>query len=572
MIKKIKWYGEIPTESKSWLSFVVQNGLGYEYDDMNRPSKIIVSSDDNNGSITDSIQLKLEKNNTIERRSAIVKFYQDGGNTLFYKVSQKKGHVKIPVKEETRLKEYVNKAIVIKPKEGKCEFDTKSLTFTANFTYNEVNEIYTIGYYADTEESYEELKETVTSNTKSVEDVNLFTWATDNGNITNGVLSLNKNTNKEKAKTYNVTVSYSGVNDTATVTQGVEPPPKPKTKYFEVITNVENANVEFSNNNKTFTKTVTAVNDNGKYKARIELEENLIQQYGAIYGKVTNALPADVRQTPKIGIKLPKDNDFQTNITQRNYEFIGKDVNVLVHTTVDVTKHIYEGNNSEIQANSSITITSKVNEVQEKVGYKCSLDNYVLPDEMIEEKTSNSFTSYIKNDVVVFHIKPNNGETGRSRVILFKTEEINGVSATATFTLTQYPDFDNIKNRKFICFFQTKFKADMGDELISDVHSYTITYKLNGETRVVKKTKNDFILTDEQNNRILFAQIDIPYSNNMENYKFEVENILLGKDVDSQLNTTFVHEEFNDDTSSWHVINGDIHLKDNFTYVLVSGK
>lgn len=572
MIKKIKWYGEIPTESKSWLSFVVQNGLGYEYDDMNRPSKIIVSSDDNNGSITDSIQLKLEKNNTIERRSAIVKFYQDGGNTLFYKVSQKKGHVKIPVKEETRLKEYVNKAIVIKPKESNCEFDTKYLTFTANFTYNEVNEIYTIGYYADTEEAYEELKETVTSKTKSVEDVNLFTWATDNGNITNGVLSLNKNTNKEKAKTYNVTVSYSGVNDTSTITQGVEPPPKPKTKYFEVITNVENANVEFSNSDKTFTKSVTAVNDNGKYKARIELEEALIQQYGAIYGKVTNMLPEDVRQNPKIGIKLPKDNDFQTNITQRNYEFIGKDVNVLVHTTVDVTKHIYEGNNAEIQPNSSITITSKVNEVQEKVGYKCSLDNYVLPDEMIEEKTSNSFTSYIKNDVVVFHIKPNNGETERSRVILFKTEEINGVSATATFTLTQYPDFDNIKNRKFICFFQTKFKADMGDDLISDVHSYTITYKLNGETRVVKRPKNDFILTDEQNNRILFAQIDIPYSNNMENYKFEVENILLGKDVDSQLNTTFVHEEFNDDTSSWHVINGDIHLKDNFTYVLVSGK
>ncbi len=570
MIKKIKWYGEIPTESKSWLSFVVQNGMGYEYDDINRPSKIIVTSDDNNGSITDSIQLKLEKNNTIEKRSAIVKFYQDGGNTLFYKVSQKKGHVKVPTKTELRLKENINKAIVINPKEVNCEFDTKTLSFTADFTYNEVNEKYTIGYYADTEEAYEDLTETITSDTKTVNDVNLFTWSSDNGSISNGVLSLNKNTNKEKAKTYNVTVSYSGVNDTASVIQGVEPPPKPKTKYFEIVTNLKNAVVEFSNADKSFTKTATTVSDNDKYKARIEIEEPLIQQYGAIYGKITNNLPEEIKRNPQIGIKLPNGSNYETNISRNNYEFIGGNLNVLVHTTLDVTKYSYEGNNSEIQPDSSLEITFKTIETQEAIGYKCSLDKHVLPDEMIEDNMTNSFNSFIKNDAIVLHVKPNDGETERSRVILFNTEEINGVTKTATLTLTQMPNFDNIKNRRFVCYFQTKLTDDVGLSLRDNVKSYIITYKLNGETKVIKKSGNEFILIEEDNNRVVFAQLEIPYSNNMENFTFRVENIVLGKDLEKLVNTSFSHEKFDDDTNSWHVINDEIHLKDNITYVLVS--
>lgn len=49
MAEKVKWYGEISSEYISWLSFAVQEGKGYEYNDMNRPSKIIVTADDNDG-------------------------------------------------------------------------------------------------------------------------------------------------------------------------------------------------------------------------------------------------------------------------------------------------------------------------------------------------------------------------------------------------------------------------------------------------------------------------------------------------------------------------------------------
>jgi hypothetical protein len=56
----------------------------------------------------------------------------------------------------------------------------------------------------------------------------------------------------------------------------------------------------------------------------------------------------------------------------------------------------------------------------------------------------------------------------------------------------------------------------------------------------------------------------------MENFTFRVENIVLGKDLEKLVNTSFSHEKFDDDTNSWHVINDEIHLKDNITYVLVS--
>ena len=62
MRKKIRWYGVIPKSAWSWLSFVVQDGKGYEYNAKERPTKIIVTSDDNDGKIPDNIHLKVEKN------------------------------------------------------------------------------------------------------------------------------------------------------------------------------------------------------------------------------------------------------------------------------------------------------------------------------------------------------------------------------------------------------------------------------------------------------------------------------------------------------------------------------
>ena len=259
MTEKVKWYGEIPSEYISWLSFAIQEGKGYEYNDMNRPSKIIVTADDNDGISPEDIFFDVKENSTADERSAIVKFYQDGGKQAEFLVLQAVGHVKIQTKEETRFKEYIDKQIVISPKTTNCTFQATSATFTATFSYKEVNDKYQIGYYADTKEPYEDFVESVTSETKSISDVTKFDWSSDNGSsITNGNLTFNENTDRVNPKTYNVSVTYSGVSDTAVVTQGTDD------SFVEYIvrTNLNGATATFTENGETLaTSNVTDSGD-----------------------------------------------------------------------------------------------------------------------------------------------------------------------------------------------------------------------------------------------------------------------------------------------------------------------
>ena len=220
---KVEWKGIIPEEARSWLSFSIQRGLGYEYNSTQKPYEIIVSSDDNNGINTDEIFFDIETNENVEPRSAIVTFYQSKGKIAKYLVKQAVGHIKVFEKQEIISNgDKTETSIVISPKKINCNYDDTSVAFNATFSYKELSYLYNHYYYADTKEKVKELFRTITSDTKTISDVNQFTWSSDNGTITNGLLKFNKNSDRDHSKIYNVSVSYLGQTDNAIVTQGAD--------------------------------------------------------------------------------------------------------------------------------------------------------------------------------------------------------------------------------------------------------------------------------------------------------------------------------------------------------------
>lgn len=220
---KVEWKGIIPEEARSWLSFSIQRGLGYEYNSTQKPYEIIVSSDDNNGINTDEIFFDIETNESIEPRNAIVTFYQSKGKIAKYLVKQAVGHIKVFEKQEIISNgDKTETSIVISPKNVNCNYNDTNVAFNATFLYKELSYLYNHYYYADTKEKVKELFRTITSDTKTISDVNQFTWSSDNGTITNGLLKFNKNTDRDHTKIYNVSVSYLGQTDNAIITQGAD--------------------------------------------------------------------------------------------------------------------------------------------------------------------------------------------------------------------------------------------------------------------------------------------------------------------------------------------------------------
>ena len=242
---KVEWKGIIPEEARSWLSFSIQRGLGYEYNSTKKPYEIIVSSDDNNGINTDEIFFDIEANENIEPRNAIVTFYQSKGKIAKYLVKQAVGHIKVFEKQEIISNgDKTETSIVINPKTVNCNYNDTNVAFNATFSYKELSYLYNHYYYADTKEKVKELFRTITSDTKTISDVNQFTWSSDNGTITNGLLKFNKNSDRDHSKIYNVSVSYLGQTDNAIVTQGVD------NSFVEYIvrTNIRDAMAIFKDN------------------------------------------------------------------------------------------------------------------------------------------------------------------------------------------------------------------------------------------------------------------------------------------------------------------------------------
>lgn len=344
MTKKVEWHGTIPNEAQSWLTFSNQSDKGYEYNKYF--TEITASTDDNSGSITDEIKFNVKKNNTLHNRTAKVHFRQKGGKRAIYKVTQAVGHIKIQTNEETRFKEYIDKQIVISPTATSCTFQETATTFTATFSYKEINDKYQIGYYADTKEPYEDFVESITSKTKSITDVTKFDWSSDNGSIKDGKLTFNKNTDRVNPKTYNVSVTYSGVSATAVVTQGRDD------SFVEYIvrTNLKGATATFTENGETLVTSVVTDSGDGSanpYIAKCTAHPNI---------NLSVMITGDVKEVKTYSISvLPDKWDIKNNTA----------IDVTVTSKYHSVKNDFSKNSAIYENNAfdkTITIGTKEND------------------------------------------------------------------------------------------------------------------------------------------------------------------------------------------------------------------
>lgn len=374
MRKKIRWYGVIPKSAWSWLSFVVQDGKGYEYNAKERPTKIIVTSDDNDGKIPDDIHLKVEKNGEPNERTATVTFHQDGGKKIPFTVKQDIGHVKIKTGDLNKLKEYVDERMEIIPKTAACNYNDTTFSFTAKFTYKEVYDHYELGCFADNPlELYEDFVATITSDTFVKSSQDDFTWSSDNGStISGGVLTFPTNTDKENDKTYNVSVSYKIENqdfvskvasDNAVLTQGAD------SRYanYTLRTNLKGATVTFRQNGEVLSS-VTASNSN---------DGSLYPYIAVCNAMIGNAVSVDVNgsenEVKTYSINVTP-NTWETWNTNKNKTLNG----IVVNSTCTTSKNDFSQNShtyGDGEFNAVIVIPRK--ETVDDAAYKATLPNGV---------------------------------------------------------------------------------------------------------------------------------------------------------------------------------------------------
>jgi len=132
MAKKIEWYGSIPDEAKSWLTFSDQSDKGYEYNKYF--TEITASTDDNGGSINDRIGFNIAKNNTLQPRYATVLFRQKWDKKAYCKVTQKEAI------KQNRLQviDYETLKLSVTPEKEDIKWNVTSYTFSAVANYENV--------------------------------------------------------------------------------------------------------------------------------------------------------------------------------------------------------------------------------------------------------------------------------------------------------------------------------------------------------------------------------------------------------------------------------------------------
>ena len=219
MNKKVEWYGEIPADIK-WLTFADQRNKGYEYNKYF--TEITASTDDNGGSITDEIKFNVTKNNTLQKRYAIVNFRQRGGKPATYKVSQKEGtqHNRLPVIDYDTLK------LSVTPDGKNIGWDSTSYTFSSVANYDNV--VYWYVDENDPKDKEHEVSRTPTSYTVT----NESTWTSKTSGVnvgSNGNFTFESNTSANY-KTITVSATYTkdghSVSDDGSVRQGLSGEPQ----------------------------------------------------------------------------------------------------------------------------------------------------------------------------------------------------------------------------------------------------------------------------------------------------------------------------------------------------------
>lgn len=222
MANKVEWYGSIPDEAKSWLTFSDQRDKGYEYNKYF--TEITASTDDNGGIIPDKIGFNIAKNNTLQPRYAIVHFRQKWYKTATCKVTQKEAikQYRSPVIDYETLK------VSVTPEKKDIEWKVTSYTFSAVANYENV--VYWYTDENDPKDKEHEFSRTPTSYTVT-DDSNCLWTSKTNGvvNVGKGNFTFESNTSTDyKTITVSATYTISGhsVSADGSVIQGLSEEPQ----------------------------------------------------------------------------------------------------------------------------------------------------------------------------------------------------------------------------------------------------------------------------------------------------------------------------------------------------------
>ena len=223
MAKKIEWYGSIPDEAKSWLTFSDQSEKGYEYNKYF--TEITASTDDNGGSINDAIGFNIAKNNTLQPRYTTVLFRQKWDKKAYCKVTQKeasKQH-RDPVIDYDTLK------VSVTPEKEDIKWNVTSYTFNAVANYENV--VYWYIDENDPKDKEHEFSRTPTSYTVTNDSNCLWTSKTSGVNVgsSKGNFTFESNTSTS-AKTITVSATYTlddhSVSADGSIIQGLSEEPQ----------------------------------------------------------------------------------------------------------------------------------------------------------------------------------------------------------------------------------------------------------------------------------------------------------------------------------------------------------
>lgn len=222
MAKKIEWYGSIPDEAKSWLTFSDQSDKGYEYNKYF--TEITASTDDNGGSIIDTIGFNIAKNNTSQPRYATVLFRQKFDKQAYCKVTQKEAskQYRDPVIDYETLK------VSVTPEKEDIKWNVTSYTFSAVANYENV--VYWYIDENDPKDKEHEFSRTPTSYTVTNDSNCLWTSKTSGVNVgSNGNFTFESNTSSNP-KTITVSATYTkdghSVSADGSIIQGLSEEPQ----------------------------------------------------------------------------------------------------------------------------------------------------------------------------------------------------------------------------------------------------------------------------------------------------------------------------------------------------------
>lgn len=398
--KKVEWNGKITKKSKKeWIQFSDQRDLGYSYSDNFK--KVVISSYDNDANIFDNIKLKITNVAVGEANAnkAEIRFFQpETSRNCTVEVTQK------PI-TDTCLKEttktdggYISLRLLTL---GVIKEPLTSMGGSFNIIATAVS-AYTVTetyVYCGTDIVASTKKRTET--VEGVDVTNIVEWSVSpnsNNTINNGFLTYGANARKEQ-RYINVIASFkdskNGVlSESMSYIQDGSKfviTPTKETFTYEVLTNVPNATVRFSNENPSSFKSVDvkAVSyGNNLFSAKISGDSEDFEGVTQMIGEVTTALPQGTSDdTTHFQISREKDKGFsERELIDGEWETIsiddipctGATFSVYIKCYKEGTEYYYDNNKRKLTMNVPSTILRKTKVKTFNVPYKLNLQSASL--------------------------------------------------------------------------------------------------------------------------------------------------------------------------------------------------